>query len=148
MQQLRGALETEAVRLLRDRHGSRWPERITERISAALDRLGAAEDAGEWGRTLRAHGAVHQAIVDAAESPRIAEEYARLDGETMLMLSEIRIEYPRGSLVAEHRAYAQALIDEGEGLVRTHLAHSTELIRAARAEDARPRPQPGPDPSP
>lgn len=122
LQQLRCALETEALRIVRDR-GIHPPD-----VDAALDALADAEASGDWPATLDAHARVHLALVDAAGSPRIAEEYRRLDSEMHLLLTHVRPAYAPGTLTAEHRAYVRAALDEPERAVRAHLDHSTRAI--------------------
>ena len=61
LQQLRCALETEALRIVRDR-GIRPAD-----VDSALDALAAAEASEDWPATLDAHARVHRALVDAAD---------------------------------------------------------------------------------
>lgn len=126
LQQLRCALETEAVRIVRER-GIHPPE-----VDDALDDLDRAEAAGDWPATLDAHARVHLALVDAADSPRIAEEYRRLDGEMHLLLTHVRPAYAPGALTREHRAYVVEALRDPERAVRAHLAHSTRAILDGR----------------
>ncbi len=126
LQQLRCALETEALRIVRDR-GIRPPD-----VDDALDALAAAEASGDWPATLEAHARVHLALVDAADSPRIAEEYRRLDSEMHLLLTQVRPAYGAGELDAEHRAYVEAALTDPERAVRAHLDHSTRAILDGR----------------
>lgn len=132
LQRLRGALECEAVRLLRERHGDRWPDDLMAPITEALDDLAAAEIMGAWPAVARAHSGVHLAVVEAAGSPRIAEAYRSLDAEILLMLLHVRPHYGRGELAVEHRAYVDALRARGESAVREHLDRATETILRAR----------------
>ncbi|PTT20567.1 GntR family transcriptional regulator [Microbacterium sp. HMWF026] len=126
LQQLRCALETEAVRIVRER-GIHPPG-----VDDALDDLDRAEAAGDWPATLDAHARVHLALVDAAGSPRIAEEYRRLDGEMHLLLTHVRPAYAPGALTREHRAYVVEALRDPERAVRAHLAHSTRAILDGR----------------
>lgn len=126
LQQLRCALETEALRIVRER-GIRPPD-----VDAALDVLAAAEASGDWPATLDAHARVHRALVDAAGSPRIAEEYRRLDSEMHLLLAHVRPAYADGALTTEHRAYVEAALADPEHEVRAHLDHSTRAIIEGR----------------
>ncbi|MDT0115938.1 GntR family transcriptional regulator [Microbacterium sp. PRF11] len=126
LQQLRCALETEALRIVRER-GIHPPG-----IDDALDDLARAEDSGDWPATLEAHARVHLALVDAAGSPRIAEEYRRLDGEMHLLLTHVRPAYGPGALTVEHRAYVTAALADPERAVRAHLDHSTRAILDSR----------------
>lgn len=122
LQQLRCALETEAIRIVVER-GER-PARVDD----ALDDLGRAEAVGDWPATLEAHTRVHLALVDAAGSPRIAEEYRRLDSEMRLLLTHVHPAYAPGALTAEHRAYVDAALADPAHAVRAHLDHSTRAI--------------------
>lgn len=133
LQQLRGALEAEAVRILRERYGCRWPDAVTAPIEAALHELAALDAASDWPHTARAHAAFHRALVAVAGSDRITEAYAQLDSEILLLLTHVRPRYSAGALGAEHRDYLAAVQRDGGDAVRAHLAHSTELIQAARA---------------
>jgi DNA-binding GntR family transcriptional regulator len=126
LQQLRCALETEAVRIARDR-GIRPAE-----VDAALDALAAAEASGDWPATLDAHARVHLALVDAAGSPRIAEEYRRLDSEMHLLLTHVRPAYAPGALTEEHREYVEEAWADPQRAVRAHLEHSTRAILESR----------------
>lgn len=133
LQELRGALETAALRLaVRRGPSGSLPPAAQAAVAEALADLEAAEAASDWLRTVAAHTAVHQALVDAGGSPRISEAYARLESELNLMLTRLRPEYPAGALTAEHRAYVEATLADPETVVRAHLAHSTALIREAR----------------
>lgn len=132
LQELRAALETEAVRLVTERYGSPWPADVRMPMDAAVDALAAAEAAGDWRATLHAHAAVHRAVVEAAESPRIAVAHAQLESEILLVLAHLRPDYPAGTLADEHRSYLDALPEHAGAAVREHLDHSTALIRAAR----------------
>jgi len=133
LQDLRGALESEAVRLLRERHGEQWPVAVTPPIEAALTRLEHAEQTADWGQTTRAHSGFHQALVAVADSARITEAYAQLDSEILLLLTHARPDYPPGSLTGQHRDYLEAVKRGGGSAVRAHLAQSTALIEAGIA---------------
>ncbi len=127
LQQLRCALETEALRIVRDR--GIHPAEVDE----ALDALADAEAGGDWSGTLDAHARVHLALVAAAGSARITEEYRRLDGEMRLLLLHVRPAYAPGALTAEHRAYVDEALHDPERVVRAHLEHSTRAIIDGRS---------------
>ncbi len=133
LQELRAALESEAVRLVTQRHGAVWPTEVEAPVLDAIERLGTAEAAGDWMEIIRAHADVHRRIVAASGSPRIIEAHASLESEVLLLLAHVRPHYSRGELAAEHRAYLAALPRHGSAGVHAHLRHSTELIRTARA---------------
>lgn len=126
-QQLRCALESEAVRIIRDAHGSPWPPEVRAPIEAALARLEQLAEASpdDWPGLARAHAAVHRAIVAAAQSPRIEETYALLDSEMLLLLVNMRPTYSAHDLVAEHRAYLDEVAQEGADAVRRHIDGGT-----------------------
>lgn len=134
LQQLRCALESEAVRLLRDRHGARWPADVLLPISQALDELEAvaAEAPGDWPALARAHALVHRRLVEACRSPRIEEAYALLDSEMLLHLVHMRPSYSARDLVAEHRAYLDEVREGGADAVRRHIDGGT--LNAALTE--------------
>ncbi|PJJ65559.1 GntR family transcriptional regulator [Compostimonas suwonensis] len=135
LQQLRTALEGEAVRLLRERYAGRaWPAAVTAPIDAALDELAevCARHPDDWTAVERAHSRVHGALVDAAASPRIAEAHRGLDGEMLLLLLHVRPHYSPAGLVDEHRRLLAEVQERGELAVREHIAHSTELLLASR----------------
>ena len=132
LQELRGALESEAVRLVTARCGPSWPEDGTAPVRDAISHLAQAEESGDWLATTRAHAAVHRRIVEAAASSRIAQAHSQLESEILLLLTHIKPDYPAGSLAREHAAYLDEVQRRGGEAVRAHLAHSADLIRAAR----------------
>lgn len=126
LQQLRAALESEAVRLVRLEHGDTWPDHVLTPLVAAVDRLGTDISAEQ------AHSAFHRALVAAAGSPRITEAYQRLDTEMLLFLRQLRFHYDAELLCTEHRTYLADVQRLGEQAVRTHLEHSTTMLLASR----------------
>jgi len=126
LQQLRTALESEAVRLIRADHGESWPPELVTPLRDAADRM-AADDSPE-----QAHSAFHRALVAAAGSPRITEAYERLDTEMLLFLRQLRSSYDGVRLCTEHRDYLDAVQRRGDAAVREHLAESTALLLASR----------------
>lgn len=131
LQQLRCALEVEAVRLVRKRHGSAWPTTVLAPIEHALDELErvAAACPNDWPALAAAHAAVHRAVVSAAASPRIEQAYALLDSEMLLLLVHMRPSYSARDLVEEHRSYLRAVMTDGERAARRHIEHGTTQIR-------------------
>lgn len=147
LQQLRAALEVEAVRIAGARYDGEWPERVLEPAHAALDRLAelariesaaaggdaAGGDAGggdavDWLEVERIHADFHRAIVAASESPRIIEAHSALGSELLLFLLHVRPHYTLESLIAEHRALLDELPTRGPDALREHLEHSTRLL--------------------
>jgi DNA-binding GntR family transcriptional regulator len=126
LQQLRSALESEAVRLIRAEHGSDWPADLLAPLVAAVERLGTDSVPEE------AHSAFHRALVTAAGSPRITQAYEQLDAEMLLFLRQLRFRYDPARLCTEHRSYLGAARREGAVAVRRHLEHSTTMLLASR----------------
>ena len=125
LQQLRAALEVEAVRIAGQRFGREWPERVLGPARDALDRLAASAD---WLEAERVHAEFHHALVAASGSPRIIEAHAALGAELLLFLLHVRPHYTLESLVAEHRALLDEVQSRGPDALRDHLEHSTRLL--------------------
>ena len=132
LQELRAAPASEAVRILRARHGEVWPASVRDPMDAAVAALADAEVSGDWLATTLAHAAVHRTIVEAAGSARITQAHAQLESEVLLLLTHLRPEYPQGSFAPQHNEYLAQIQMRGADAVREHLEHSTALIRAAR----------------
>lgn len=134
LQDLRRALESEAVAMLHDRHGGRpWPEAVRGPVEAAVDRLGAAEAEADQVAVLHAHTAVHLALVAAAGSPRITAAYEQLADELDLLLLHARPEYAPGELERQHRALLVAVQRAGAAPIRAHLADTVARLAEASA---------------
>ncbi|MCX6470302.1 MAG: GntR family transcriptional regulator [Corynebacteriales bacterium] len=132
LQQLRCALETEALRRVSER--GTYPTAV----DAALTELEHAESQCDWNATLDAHSRVHLALVDAADSPRISEEYRRLDNEVRLLLTHVRPAYSIGQLTSEHRTYVADALAHPERAVRDHLDNSSHaILRHRRTSELR-----------
>lgn len=138
LQALRGALEAEAIRQLHERYGEHWPEDLVQQVTASIEALSLAEASGEWLEITRAHAEVHTTIVRLAGSKRISEAYEKLGSETLLLLTGVRSHYPQGTLEAEHRDYLLGIQTGDLHIVRTHLQHTTELIRESRQYPVKP----------
>lgn len=154
LQQLRAALEVEAVRIAGERYGSAWPESAVAPARDALARLAALGDpreagpegpAGEpsqprgqpmaevdWLEAERIHADFHGALVAASASPRIMEAHAALGSELLLFLLHVRPHYTLDSLVEEHRALLADVQTRGPDAIREHLEHSTALLLGRR----------------
>lgn len=125
LQQLRAALEVEAVRIAGERFGSEWPDAAVAPMREALGRL---ESSVDWLDAERIHAEFHRAVVAASGSPRIIEAHAALGSELLLFLLHVRPHYTIESLVAEHRELLEAVQRRGPDAVREHLEHSTRLL--------------------
>ncbi|MDQ0894259.1 GntR family transcriptional regulator [Agromyces ramosus] len=131
LQQLRAALEVEAVRIAGERYGDEWPEAALAPARDALGALGELDELDEpvdWLEVERIHADFHRALVAASESPRIIESHAALGSELLLFLLHVRPHYTLASLIAEHRALLDEIPVRGPEALREHLEHSTRLL--------------------
>jgi DNA-binding GntR family transcriptional regulator len=135
LQQLRAALEVEAMRIAGERHGEHWPVEVLAPARATLDQLAGLAGAGDprsdtvdWLEVERLHADFHHAIVVASGSPRIIEAHAALGSELLIFLLHVRPHYTIDSLIEEHRALLDELPTRGGDAVREHLAHATSLL--------------------
>lgn len=129
LQQLRCALESEAVRLLHARHGAEWPAAVLDPLEAAVEELRrAGDDPEDWPGVERAHARVHTALVRAAGSRRITEVYEALDAELSVFLRQVRPELDARALADDHRDFLSAARRTGASAVREHLDASTALL--------------------
>lgn len=131
LQQLRAALEVEAVRIAGERFGSAWPDAVLAPARDAIGRMaGLGEVAAEvdWLEAERLHADFHRALVAASASPRIIEAHAALGSELLLFLLHVRPHYTLDGLVEEHRALLGDVQTRGPDAIREHLEHSTALL--------------------
>lgn len=132
LQQLRAALEVEAVRIARARFGSEWPDAVLAPAREALDRLAALRRAADaevdWLEAERIHADFHRALVAASASPRIIEAHVALGSELLLFLLHVRPHYTLETLLDEHRALLDDVQSRGPDALREHLEHSTRLL--------------------
>jgi DNA-binding GntR family transcriptional regulator len=138
LQQLRAALEVEAVRIAGERHGEDWPDEVLAPARATLDQLAGLADDGDprsdtvdWLEVERLHAEFHHAIVAASGSARIIEAHAALGSELLIFLLHVRPHYTLDSLIEEHRALLDELPTRGGEAVREHLEHATRLLIGA-----------------
>jgi DNA-binding GntR family transcriptional regulator len=130
LQDLRRALESEAADILVRRHGGDpWPEAVRAPVERAIERLAAAEASGDDVAVLRAHAAVHLALVAAAGSPRITRAHAQLSDELHLLLLHARPRYAPGELADQHRALLDDVQRLGAEPVRAHLADTVARMQ-------------------
>ena len=130
LQQLRAALEVEAVRITGERYGSTWPESVIAPVRDALERMAAlgGEPDVDWLEAERIHAEFHGALVAASASPRIVEAHAALGSELLLFLLHVRPHYTLDRLVEEHRALLAEVQTRGPDAIREHLEDSTALL--------------------
>jgi len=130
LQQLRAALESEAVRIANERFDGRWPRAATRPAEVALGRLSrlAADGSDDWLAVERAHAEFHQALVEASGSPRIIDAHAALESELLLFLLQVKPHYSLDTLVDEHRELLEEVQRRGSDAVHDHLEHSLGLL--------------------
>jgi DNA-binding GntR family transcriptional regulator len=137
LQQLRAALEVEAVRIAFGRFGGTLPESVLAPARAAIDameRLGTGHDApgaatdAAWLEVERLHAEFHAVLVAASASPRIIETHTALGSELLLFILHARTHYSVAAVVEEHRRLLDELPHRGPEAMRAHLEHSTRLL--------------------
>lgn len=136
LQQLRAALEVEAVRIAFERHGGTLPEAVLAPARAVIDamaRLGSGDDVGAasdsaWLEVERLHAEFHAVLVAASASPRIIETHTALGSEFLLFILHARTHYSVSAIVDEHRRLLADLPVRGPEAMRAHLEHSTQLL--------------------
>lgn len=100
------AVEREAIRAVCE---ARDPEAL-DRLDALVERMGRAAEGGRWARLAELDREFHQALVDAAGSPRLTRMFRTLITETRLCLAGLRPSYPRrADLVDEHASLLDTL---------------------------------------
>lgn len=127
--EVRTALELESAHRMLERHDGRVPGPVHEAV-ARLDRV-CAPAAPAWRRIVEAHEGVHEALVVAGESHRIAEAYARLSGEIRLFVIALRPLWTPATMAQHHRELLAALEQQGPAALRTHLDEGEATVRHA-----------------
>lgn len=124
--ELRTALEVEACRL----GLARDPDRLRTALRAAAAGLRAVCEGPRpaWSAVVEAHANVHTALVDCADSRRLAAAYAALDGEMRLFLMAMRPSWTLERMASHHDELADALVEEGEDALRRHLADGRRSV--------------------
>jgi DNA-binding GntR family transcriptional regulator len=130
--ELRTALEVEAARLALERGP------LPPGVYAALAVLERACAAGAWGPINDAHNGLHRAIVEAADSPRIAAAHAALDGELKLFMNQLEPLWSAARMAADHAALVRGLERDGPVALRGHLSESAAALVAAEGDAGRP----------
>lgn len=139
LQGLRCALESEAVRILREQHGQHWPDHVIAELNAALDAMlqASVEVREGWAEMERAHSRFHSVVIEACGSPRIIEISRQLEAEVQLLMLHVRPLYGPNRLVADHVQYLADIQRIGVESVRAHVESLTELVIAARELEGR-----------
>ncbi|MEH3075474.1 MAG: GntR family transcriptional regulator [Quadrisphaera sp.] len=134
LQDLRRAVESEAVRLLGARHGSAWPADVLAVLDERADALerAVAGAGAEPLAVLREHAALHEALVAAAGSPRLTEAAAALGAEVRLFTAHLQLHRTPAGLAEQHRAYLRDVRERGPAAVHEHLAASQTALLGGR----------------
>ncbi len=127
--EVRTALELESAHRMLERNDGRVPGEVHEAV-AALDRV-CRRQTSPWRVIVEAHEHVHETLVDAGQSPRIAEAYARLSGELRLFVVALRPLWSPATMAEHHRELLAALEAEGPAALRRHLAEGEATVRRA-----------------
>jgi DNA-binding GntR family transcriptional regulator len=130
--ELRTALEVEAARLALLRGDGRLPDEV----HAALRRLVAVcrRKKPAWSAVVDAHAGLHQALVAAAGSPRIAAAHAALAGENRMFLVQLRPSWTLERMATDHEALVADLEATGPDALRPHLRESADAVLALLTE--------------
>lgn len=129
---LRAALEIEAVRL------AIAAGRVPEGAREAADELSAVPDGAPWRDVVGPDMRFHRAVIDAADSPRIARAYTAVQAEIQLCMVQLRPHYERPSQVAAEHTELLAAIEAGDPdradqLFRRHLTEAVQNLSKALA---------------
>jgi len=129
---LRAALEIEAVRL------AIAAGRVPEGAREAADELSAIPDGAPWRDVVEPDMRFHRAVIDAADSPRIARAYAGVQAEIQLCMVQLRPHYEHPSQVAAEHTELLAAIEAGDPdradqLFRRHLTEAVQNLSKALA---------------
>ena len=103
---LRAALEIEAVRL------AIAAGRVPDGARQAVDDLSSVPDGAPWRDVVEPDMRFHRAVIDAAESPRIARAYDGVQAEIELCMVQLRPHYER-PVAGRRRAHRAARGDRG-----------------------------------
>lgn len=124
----RTLLEVGAVRLALERGGGRLPQEA----HAAAERFAALCRSGPgWGAVVLAHAGLHEALVAAAGSPRLARAHAALSIELALFLVQGRPHFALEALAADHLALLAGIERDGPEALEAHLRASAAALLGA-----------------
>lgn len=124
--ELRTALEVEAARLALARDPAGLAAALDEAVAVLREVCEGVEP--PWSLVADAHAAVHRAIVESAESPRIASAYSGLTAELRLFLLALRPMWALPRMVTHHEELARELFTQGPESLREHLADGAVAV--------------------
>ena len=149
LMQLRTALESEAVRIARERIYQRVDggESLSTATAAIMGNALAARDRlvelcethpERLEEIDRIHSEFHQELVLAAGSSRIADVHAGLQSETQLFISRMRPLLGAAEMIRQHEHLIDDAVREGDSVIREHLADSASALISASRMPVRP----------
>jgi DNA-binding GntR family transcriptional regulator len=126
--ELRTALELESAYRALAANGGKLPASVHD----AVERLAAvcAHKRPSWQRIAAAHSDVHESIVAAARSDRIASAYRQLQQELTLFLLALRPVWSPAEMADHHRRLVRELEREGPPALRRHLEEGEAAVVA------------------
>jgi len=124
--ELRTALELEAAHRALAAGGGKLPQAVHD----AVERLAAvcAHKRPSWQRIADAHRDLHESIVAAGGSARIAEAYHQLTEELTLFLLALRPVWSPADMAAHHRKLVRELESVGPPALRRHLEEGEAAV--------------------
>jgi len=124
--ELRTALEVESAYRALTANDGKLPIEVHE----AVERLAAVceHKRPSWQRIADAHRDVHESIVAAGSSPRIAAAYRQLQQELTLFLLALRPVWSPAEMAAHHRKLVRELEREGPPALRRHLEEGEAAV--------------------
>jgi DNA-binding GntR family transcriptional regulator len=134
LQDLRRAVESEAVRIAGARWGSAWPAGVVASLDARADALERAERGAATDplAVLREHAALHEELVAVVASPRLTQAAASLGAEVRLFTAHLQLHRTPAGLAEQHRAYLRDVRERGPVAVHEHLAASQTALLSGR----------------
>lgn len=126
--ELRAALELESAHRALAANGGKLPPEV----HAAVERLAAvcAHKRPSWQRIAEAHRDLHESIVAAGGSARIAAAYRQLQQELTLFLLALRPVWTPAEMAEHHRKLARELESDGPPALRRHLEEGQDAVIA------------------
>jgi DNA-binding GntR family transcriptional regulator len=112
--------------------------RVPDGARQAVDDLSSVPDGAPWRDVVEPDMRFHRAVIDAAESPRIARAYDGVEAEIELCMVQLRPHYERPSQVAAEHTELLAAIEAGDPdraseLFREHLKEAVQNLSNALA---------------
>jgi DNA-binding GntR family transcriptional regulator len=124
--ELRTALELESAHRALAANGGKLPAEVHEAVERLAGVCGLKRPS--WQRIADAHQDVHESIVRAGGSTRIAAAYRQLSQELTLFLLALRPVWSPEDMSAHHRKLVRELEREGPPALRRHLEEGEHAV--------------------